>query len=284
MVTVTDIIKKSPHLVVVNDSGKQINKAGSVHHRGKQSKQKDYISFVQGSDFNAQERFHRFYGNCLIIDYDLFEKIKNEHYGFSVLLSKNPRLSFMKVIKEFFYDRGKKTIHPSAQIGENVEIGAGTTIHANVVIYDGVKIGRNCKLKAGSVIGGHGFGYEQNEYDEWINFPHIGGLVIGDNVHIGSNTSIDRGTLDNTVIGNGVKIDNNVHIAHNVRIDENTLIIANSMIAGSVKIGRNCWIAPMVSIRDNLLIGDNVLIGMGAVVVKNVKSDTRVKGFPAKPF
>lgn len=282
MVTVTDIIKKSPHLVVMNDTDKEINEAKSVAHES--GKTSDYISFIQDHDFNAVERFHRFFGECLIIDYELMEKIEAKHYAFSILLSKNPRLSFMKILKQFFYDRGKKTIHPSAQIGENVKIGAGTTIHANVVIYDGVKIGKNCKLKAGSVIGGHGFGYEQNEYDEWINFPHIGTVIIGDDVHIGSNTSIDRGTLDNTIISDGVKIDNNVHIAHNVRIGKNTLIIANSMIAGSVRIGDNCWIAPMVAINDNLTIGDNVLVGTGSLVIRNIPKNMKAYGSPAEHF
>jgi len=286
MVKVIDIIKKRSDLVVLvqSDTLDNIESARPVS----ELYNKEHISFIQGSDKKAKEMFNRFVGHCLIVSSDFISssETKGAVAGtyFSILVSNNPRLSFMGVVKEFFYDRKKKTIHPSAQIGEGVVIGAGTTIHANVVIYDGVKIGKNCKVKAGSVLGGTGFGYEQNEHGEWINFPHIGSLIIGDNVEIGSNTCIDRGTLDDTIISDGVKIDNGVHIAHNVFVGENTLIIANSMVAGSVKIGTNSWIAPMSTIRDGLTIGNDCLIGLGAVVVKDVPNGTRVKGFPAKEF
>lgn len=284
MVTVTEIIREEPDLLVSSDLGYDIKVAKSVDSIYNE----EHISFIQGSDIKAKRRFERFVGNCLIVSYDFGrdDDTKGAMAGsnFSVLIAENPRLVFMKIIKKFFYNRAKKTIHPSAQIGENVEIGEGTTIHANVVVYDGVKIGKYCKIKAGAVLGGTGFGYEMDKFDEWINFPHIGGLVIGNNVDIGSNTNIDRGTLDDTIIRDGVKIDNGVHIAHNVFIDEDTLIIANTMIAGSVKIGKKCWIAPMVTIRDDITIGDSCFVGLGAVVVKDISDAIRVKGFPAKPF
>lgn len=283
MLNATNIIKKHPHVVLFNDSGFLITSVRSIdQQRG------NHLSFIHNSDDKAIESFKLFHGGAIIINYDLFEKIDDideyNRYRFTIFLSKNPRLSFMKIVKSFFYDRKKKVIHPSAQIGDNVEMGAGTTIHANVVIYDGVRIGKNCKIKAGAVIGGNGFGYEKDENNEWLHFPHIGTVVIGDNVDIGSNTCIDRGTLDDTVISDGVKIDNNVHIAHNVFIGESSLIIANSMIAGSVRIGENCWISPQSAIRDNITIGDNVLVGMGSVVVKDIPSNSKVKGVPARIF
>ncbi len=107
-------------------------------------------------------------------------------------------------------------------------------------------------------------------------------MIIGDNVEIGANTCIDRGTLSNTVIGNYVKIDNLCHIAHNVQIGENSTIIALSMIAGSVKIGKNCWIAPCAAIKEKLVVNDGSLVGLGAVVIRDVVSGDVVAGVPAR--
>ncbi len=282
MVSVIDILKKHRDLVLISDRGQEIYSAQSVEYNKLGSN--FFISFIDKDDEQATRLFHLFKGTCLIVSYELYDKIKAQHYAFSILLAKNPKLSFINVMKEFFYDRKRKDIHPSAVIGENVFIGAGTVIHANVVIYDGVKIGKNCKIKAGAVIGGHGFGYVQNEHEEWIHFPHIGTVILGDDVEVGSNTCIDRGTLNDTIIHNGVKIDNLVQVGHNVIVGKNTIITSCSIIGGTTKIGVNCWIAPNVSIIDNINIGDNVFVGLGAVVVKDVSDNTRVKGTPAKPF
>ena len=119
---------------------------------------------------------------------------------------------------------------------------------------------------------------------EYELFPHLGGLVIEDHVHLGNNTCIDRGSLKDTIIHQGVKIDNLVHIAHNVTIGKNSLIIACSMIAGSVVIGENCWVAPSSSVRNGIYIGDNTTIGLGSVVTKSVGADETVAGNPAVPL
>ena len=111
--------------------------------------------------------------------------------------------------------------------------------------------------------------------------PHFGSVVIGDNVDIGANTTIERGTIDDTVIENGVKIDDLCQISHNVHIGENTNIITNTSIYGSVNIGKNCYIATSI-IRNQLKIGDNVTIGMGSVVVKDIQDGSLVFGNPAK--
>lgn len=279
MVTVTDIIKKHPDLVVINDVGTEIFNAKPVESNNVQ-----HISFIQDGGKVGFNQFNNFNGNCVIVSYELIEKYTIFNHIFSTLVAKNPRLSFLRVVKQFFYDRKKKYIHPTVQIGEDVKIGAGTTIHANVVIYDGVKIGKNCKIKAGTILGGTGFGYEENEHEEWEAVPHIGSLIIGDYVEIGSNTTIDRGTMDNTQIHNGVKIDNLVQIGHNAILKENVLITALCLVGGSAIIGKNVYIAPCAVIRDNIIIGDNAFIGMGAVVVKDVKNNTTVIGHPAREY
>lgn len=166
-------------------------------------------------------------------------------------------------------------------IGDCVQIGNGTIIEANVTIGDHVIIGDHCHIKAGAVIGGRGFGYSKNN-GKYRPVSHFGSVVIGNNVDVGSNTCIDRGTLDDTVIHDGVKIDNLCHIAHNVIIGENTMVIANSTICGSVHIGKNVYIAPHSVIMNQLEVGDGAMIGMAAVVTKDVKAGTVNIGCPSK--
>lgn len=217
------------------------------------------------------------------------------------ILVDNPKLIFSKIGNLFFIPKIDYTIHPSAiinketilskniYIGPNCVIGKGTIeegtiIFGNVFIYDNFQIGKNVKINAGTVIGAEGFGYSKDKNNIPIQFPHIGGVIIEDYVEIGSNTSIDRGALANTIIKKGAKIDNQVHIAHNAVIGENSYIIANSMIAGSTIIGDNSYIAPSVSIKDQLTIGRNSTIGMSANVLTNVPDNEIWTGSPAQPL
>lgn len=176
---------------------------------------------------------------------------------------KNPRLSFIRCMNHFF---------PKEQRG----------IHPSVHIDDSVKIGKNVTINAYSVIGSEGFGYVRNEEKTLEKFEHIGGVIIEDDVAIGALTTVDRGTLSNTIIGEGTKIDSHVHVGHNVVIGKYCIITAFSMLGGSAKIGDYCWIAPCACIRDGITIGKNVLVGMGAVVTKDVPDDDIVIGVPAK--
>lgn len=127
-----------------------------------------------------------------------------------------------------------------------------------------------------------GFGYEKNEQGDYEVLPHIGNVIIKDNVEIGNNNCIDRAVLGSTILHKNVKVDNLVHIAHGVVIDENSLIIAHAMIGGSTEIGKNVWVSPGALIINKLKVEDNSLIGMGAVVVRKVDKNTVVAGNPAK--
>ncbi len=166
-------------------------------------------------------------------------------------------------------------------IGDNVQIGEGTVIDAHVTIYKNVRIGRNCVIKAGAVIGGAGYGYSKRD-NIYCKVRHHGGVLIGDDVDIGSNTCIDCGTIDDTKIGDGVKIDNLCHIAHNARIGSHTAIVANSTVCGSAAIGNQVYIAPNAVIINQAEVEDGAVLGLGAGVTRNVSKNTVNVGFPAK--
>lgn len=150
-------------------------------------------------------------------------------------------------------------VGPGSVVGESVIVGARTRLAANVTLYHGIVIGCDCIIHSGVVIGADGFGFAPNGR-EWEKIYQLGSVVIGDNVEIGANTAVDRGALDNTVLGDGVKLDNLVQIGHNVRIGKNTAIAAHTAIAGSVTLGENCTVAGLVGISGHVTITDNVHI------------------------
>jgi len=156
-------------------------------------------------------------------------------------------------------------IGPGCVVGRNAEIGEASRLIANVTICHGVKIGSRAILHPGVVIGADGFGLA-NENGRWLKIPQVGTVVLGDDVEIGANTTVDRGAIEDTVIGNGVKLDNLIQIGHNVHIGDHTAIAACTAIAGSAIIGKHCAIGGCVGIVGHLEIADNVTItGMSHV-------------------
>ncbi len=155
-------------------------------------------------------------------------------------------------------------------VGAGTRIGTGTRIAAGVVIYDDCTIGRRCHIESGVVIGAPGFGYLPSP-DGWIGVPQIGSVVIGDDVDIGANTTIDRGALDDTIIEDGVKMDNLIQIGHNVVIGAHTAIAACTGIAGSARIGKRCRIGGRSSIAGHLEIADEVTIHATSMVIRSVR-------------
>ena len=198
-------------------------------------------------------------------------------------------------------------IHPTVCIGAHVVIGAGTIISknveidancvlknnitigesthlaANITICEGVTIGKRATIFPGVVIGADGFGIA-NDKGMWIKVPQLGSVEIGDDVDIGANTTIDCGTIENTIIGNGVKLDNQIQIAHNVVIGDNTVIAGCTGIAGSTHIGKNCIIGGGVGISGHLSIVDGVQLTGMTMVTKSIRlSGTYSSGMPAEP-
>lgn len=232
----------------------------------------------------------------------------------SYILCENPYLYFVRVMNEFFVDEGFKpeisnqatvssraslgadvfvgaraVIEDEVSVGKGASIGAGAyvgkgavvgeycDIKPNVTIYPRTQIGKRTVIHSGAVLGGDGFGYV---YDagSWVKVPQIGFLIIGDDVEIGSNTTIDCGALDNTFIGSGVKIDNQVQIGHNCFIGDNTAIAGCVGIAGSVKVGSRCKIGGAAMITGHLEITNDVTISAGSLVSRTLKHAGRYTG------
>ena len=165
-------------------------------------------------------------------------------------------------------------------IGESTSIGHRSIIQANVSIYNSVTIGDDCIIHAGSVIGSDGLGFARDGED-WEKIEHLGEVILGNNVEIGSNCSIDRGSAGNTFLDDQVKLDNNVHLAHNVHLGRSTVIAANTAIAGSTTLGKNCTVSGVCGIIDNLEITDSVHITAGSLVTKSItKPGTYTSGTP----
>ena len=227
-------------------------------------------------------------------------KEEDKKEGVTYICTDQPRRSFMKILQAFFVQKrapsisGKATIHETAKIGEGCYVGDHAVIEANVVmgnncvidhntvIKEGTKIGNRVVIGCNCSIGGVGFGYEKEEDGDFELIPHIGNVVIEDDVEIGNNTCIDRAVMGSTVLHENVKVDNLVHIAHGVVVGRNSMVIANAMVAGSVVIGKNSWIAPSASILNQKTVGDDVVIGLGAVVLKDVVDGATIVGNPGE--
>jgi UDP-3-O-[3-hydroxymyristoyl] glucosamine N-acyltransferase len=154
-------------------------------------------------------------------------------------------------------------------VGKGASIGAGSRLQSNVVIYHECQLGRSCNVASGTVIGADGFGYAKQS-GAWVKIPQVGRVIIGNNVDIGANSTIDRGALDDTILQQGVIIDNLVQIAHNVKIGAHTAIAAKTAVAGSVSIGKNCIIGGGSAVAGHLNIADNVTLTGMSMVTKNI--------------
>lgn len=166
-------------------------------------------------------------------------------------------------------------------IGEGAEIGANTRLWANVSVYHGVKIGERCVVQSGAVIGADGFGFA-NERGQWLKIPQTGSVIIGNDCEIGANTCLDRGAIENTVIGNNVIIDNLCQIAHNVKIGDHTAIAGCTTVAGSTTIGRYCIIGGAAVINGHIEICDGAQVSGMAMLMKPVtEKGVYTSGLPA---
>ena len=173
-------------------------------------------------------------------------------------------------------------IHSNVSIGNNVKIGKNCKIYSGAIIYHDVVIGNNCTIHSNAVVGSDGFGFAPTPDGKFTSIPQIGNVILGDEVSIGANATIDRATMGSTKIGNGVKIDNLVQIAHNVEIGDNTVIAAQAGISGSTKIGKNCMIGGQVGVAGHISIADRTIVTAKSGVTKTFKvSGLTLGGNPA---
>ena len=192
----------------------------------------------------------------------------NAKYGRNVLIGQNVSIGTNCLI-------GHNTIiEKNVSIGDNCTIGSNTIIR-NCLIKDNVRILDNC------VIGKHGFGFFPTQSKN-LRYPHMGIVIIEENCEIGCGSTIDRGSMSNTIIGKNTYLDNQIHIAHNVRIGENSIIAGQVGIAGSSTIGNNVKIGGQAGISGHLKIGNNVEIAGGSGVIKDIPDNSKVMGYPAK--
>lgn len=192
-------------------------------------------------------------------------------------------------IGEFTYVSPKVKLGKNVRIGHNctldgeISVGDNTVIWNHVTIVNRVHIGKDCEIRSGAVIGHDGFAYTEDHEHRKTMVKHFGGVDIGNNVLVGENVCIHRGTIDDTILEDGVKIDALSHIAHNCHFKQNSAAAAPCRTNGSVTIGDNAYLAGAL-VRNQCEIGDNAFVGLGAVVVKNVEANQTVIGNPARPL
>lgn len=173
-------------------------------------------------------------------------------------------------------------VGPLAYVGAGVAIGEGSVLFPHVVIYAGCRLGRRVIVHAGAVIGADGFGFIPGR-DGHQKIPQVGTVIVEDDVEIGANSTVDRATLGETVIGRGTKIDNLVHIAHNVEVGQRCLMAAQVGIAGSSRIGDDVMLAGQVGVSDHVSVGDGAMLGGGSSVIQDVPAGQRYAGVWARP-
>ncbi|WP_456407871.1 UDP-3-O-(3-hydroxymyristoyl)glucosamine N-acyltransferase [Thiolapillus sp.] len=161
-------------------------------------------------------------------------------------------------------------VGPNCVIGRNVVLGEGSQLLASVVLMDGVRLGKDCLIHPGAVIGSDGFGLA-NDQGRWEKVAQLGSVVLGDDVEVGANTTIDRGAIHDTVIHDGVKLDNQIQVAHNVEIGNNTAIAACTGISGSTRIGSGCTLAGGVGVVGHIELADGVHVSGASVVSRSLR-------------
>ena len=261
-----------------------------------------FYSDIVNSKFNIKDnvnydlkKLKKFKNVVLITTSDVEKKI-----NIPVISSRNPRLDFQRVAMQFFAEEEFKAgihetaiieknaiigkdvyIGPNCYVGNDVEISTKSRIFSNTCIYGKTKIGSNSVVLSNTTIGSEGFSFSFTG-DGFFHFPSLGSIIIGKNVWIGANCTVERSQIDQTVIEDHVKIDDLVHVGHNSSIKKFTQIAAGTVISGRARIGKGCWIAPNSVIDNGCVIGDDCMVGTSSLVRSNFPKNSTIAGSPAK--
>lgn len=257
------------------------------------------LDWINSSKTEKQRIAETSNARVLVVDPDVIYSPTMASRGKILLIVSKPRVVMARIANHFFVDRKMPGIHPSAIIDKDAIIdssayigpgcvigkaciGSDTILMANVTVYDNVIIGNRCILQAGVVIGTDGLGCSRDEYGALIKFPHLGGVLLGNDIEVGANSQIARGSFSDTIIEDGCKINGLCFIAHNCHLEKNVWITGDTMLCGSVHVKKNSTIFSNVVIRDQRTIGESVIIGMGSVVTKSIPDGETWIGVPAK--
>lgn len=253
------------------------------------------ITWIKKASDDIKYDLSKLTGGVVVTD----NKISYVGKKVGVIITNAPKAVFFAILNYFFVETdlkqsiGKNTvIGDKVTIGKNVVVGSNcsivgditigdnTIISDNVVIKNRVVIGKNCEIQALTVIGEDGFGYFERANNQKVMIRHHGGVFIGNDVFIGSHVNIARGTMDNTIIEDGVKIAPSTHIGHNNHIEQDAIVIC-AQLYGSVHVGENAYIVGSI-VRNQCSVGENTMVGMGSVVTQNIDNNKVAIGIPAK--
>jgi UDP-3-O-[3-hydroxymyristoyl] glucosamine N-acyltransferase len=255
---------------------------------------KKAITWCHPNADSKQENIEKTRATVIVCDKSIVLSSKMESTK-TLIKVDNPKLAFTRMIRSITIDQNEPGIHPScivhpeAEIDASVSIGPNSTIgkciigpktkiHGNCYLYDGVEIGEEVIIEAGVVLGAEGFGLAKTSEGSWERFPHLGGVRLSNRVEVGAGSTIDRGAIQDTVVGEGTKISKAVHISHNVRIGKHCLITGAVSIAGSTIIGDHVWISPGATILNKLSIGDHAFVAIGATVTQSIPDNFQAIG------
>jgi UDP-3-O-[3-hydroxymyristoyl] glucosamine N-acyltransferase len=291
-----DALGASPHAAGGVDLAGQLRGAAPLDSAGRED-----LSFCSSYLPGTHERLRACCAGMLIVDASILDTMQARSLAATIARSETPRLDFIRMLRRFFappppgasvhesavIDPGAcigdcVTIGPLCTIADDVTIGPRSVLHAGVHIYPRVRIGAGVAIHAGTAIGADGYGFERNATGELERFPHLGGVVIEDDVEIGPNVSIARGTLGDTVIGARARIDSLVHISHNVRVGADAAIVSHAMLCGSSSVGQRAWVGPCATLREGVAMGAEAVAGPASVVTRSVSDGVTVAGNPAR--
>jgi len=247
---------------------------------------KDVLSSLKKSFLVANDAKRSFLAAIKIFDW---HRLPDYGIAETAVISKNAEIGENVFIGDYVYI-GENTkisdnvkIYPNAYIGDFVEIGDSSIIYPNVTIYSRLTIGERVIIQSGAVIGADGHGFNPTSIGSWERIPHIGTVIIEDDVEVGAGSTIDRATLGATVIGSGSKLDNLVMIAHNVQIGKNCMIVAQVGIAGSSIVEDNVVLGGQVGVADHVSIGSGAFVAAQSGITKRVAPGSMVSGSPFQP-